>query len=173
MDLVVGGGHTAAADLATLYSHTVHWFTAERNYKGKRLCNENAIKSVILLKRRRCLSEAASDVFIVSSLQPRQNYLCSPGGSPAPLVASTPCQPRASICVTLALRLWLQSCTHSAPLVNRAPACAGPGLAIVAAALHPCQHPYRPPCAPCCCLLFHTPVQTHWTNEESETSFWL
>lgn len=34
VDIAVGGGHTAAADLATLYGHTQHWFTAERNYKG-------------------------------------------------------------------------------------------------------------------------------------------
>lgn len=35
VDCAVGGGHTAAADLATLYGHTFNWFTAERNYKGK------------------------------------------------------------------------------------------------------------------------------------------
>ncbi|KAK9817177.1 hypothetical protein WJX72_010690 [[Myrmecia] bisecta] len=34
LDLEVGGGHTAAADMVYLYAMTQHWFTAERNYKG-------------------------------------------------------------------------------------------------------------------------------------------
>jgi hypothetical protein len=32
-DVELGGGHTAAADILTLYANTTVWFTAERNYK--------------------------------------------------------------------------------------------------------------------------------------------
>lgn len=33
LDLEMGGGHTCAADILTLYAHTSVWFFAERNYK--------------------------------------------------------------------------------------------------------------------------------------------
>lgn len=33
LDMEVGGGHTCAADILTLYAHTEVWFIAERNYK--------------------------------------------------------------------------------------------------------------------------------------------
>jgi hypothetical protein len=33
-DVASGGGHTAAADMAYLYSATDVWFTAERNFTG-------------------------------------------------------------------------------------------------------------------------------------------
>ena len=35
IDVEVGGGHTAAADILYLYAQTAQWFSAERNYKAR------------------------------------------------------------------------------------------------------------------------------------------